>query len=222
MALAAVRPGRHGGRRRSPQEPPASPGAARQRWQRACTGFPGCFPFWGRLRRVVAGCCLEPAPASVCWKNCKWWCSATPRGAASRARPRRTVRPGAETSPDLPAAQEEVGAAADTEHRGTGHQDPAKKTAGGDGRQPRRGHRQRARAAAHRQRAENKDGQAPGPATSPTTSAISFLPTVQQRDRVRHLQASRHRTISWNGVSRDRSGYWTIGLLSPEMDLGQT
>jgi hypothetical protein len=44
---------------------------------------------------------------------------------------------------------------------GTSHQDPAKRAAGGDGRQPRRGHRQRARAAAHRQRAENKDGQAP-------------------------------------------------------------
>src|ERR1017187_1283462 len=51
-----------------------------------------------------------------------------------------------------------------------------------------------------------KSGQAPpGPATSPTTSAISFLPTVQQRGSVRHLQAPRHRTISWNGVYQDES-----------------
>src|ERR1017187_1337044 len=51
-----------------------------------------------------------------------------------------------------------------------------------------------------------KSGQAPpGPATSPTASAISFLPTVQQRGRVGHLQSPRHRTISWNGVYQDES-----------------
>src|ERR1017187_1779401 len=40
-----------------PQEPPATSGTARQRRQRVCTGFPGCFPFWGRLWEGCCRCC---------------------------------------------------------------------------------------------------------------------------------------------------------------------
>ena len=39
-----------------PQEPPATPGTARQRRQRVCTRFPGCFSFWRRLRRGCRCC----------------------------------------------------------------------------------------------------------------------------------------------------------------------
>jgi hypothetical protein len=45
--------------------------------------------------------------------------------------------------------------------------------------------------------------QAPDQQRPRQTSAISFLPTLQQRGSVRHLQSPGHRTISWNGVSRE-------------------
>ena len=79
----------------------------------------------------------------------------------------------------------------------------AARAARGDGRQPRWEHRHRWRPPAAPTHENKSGGQLP--ATSPTASAISFLPTVQQRGRVGHLQSPRHRTISWNGVSRERS-----------------
>src|ERR1019366_9760496 len=45
-ALASV-PGKHGLLEGPPQEPPAIPGAVRQRRQPLCRGFQGCFSFGG-------------------------------------------------------------------------------------------------------------------------------------------------------------------------------
>src|ERR1035437_4340925 len=79
----------------------------------------------------------------------------------------------------------------------------AARAARGDGRQPRREHRHRWRPPAAPTHENKSGGQLP--ATSPTASAISFLPTVQQRGRVGHLQSPSHRTISWKGVYQEES-----------------
>ena len=74
---------------------------------------------------------LGLAPAPVCWRIERERGKRQPgrppqpshsRGSHPAHRP-RTARPGAETSPGLLAAREEVGAAADTEHPGTRHHD---------------------------------------------------------------------------------------------------
>jgi len=109
----------------------------------------------------------------------------------------------AEASLALLAAPEEVGAAADTEHRGSRHHDHRRQ--GCQGRRTATTVGAPAPVAAPAAPThENKSG-GQLPATSPTASAISFLPTVQQRGRVGHLQSPRHRTISWNGVYQEES-----------------
>ena len=35
--------------------------------------------FVGEAAGVCCRCCLEAAPAPVCWRNSKWWCSAAPQ-----------------------------------------------------------------------------------------------------------------------------------------------
>src|SRR5450759_252763 len=54
-----------------------------QRRQRVCTGFPGCFLFWGRLREFVAG---------VAWRRLLLLCAGeveweTAAGSSATARP---------------------------------------------------------------------------------------------------------------------------------------
>src|SRR5450759_4743998 len=45
-----------------------------------CRGFQGVFLFGGGLRRVVASVAGRLLLSPVCWRNSKWWCSATPPG----------------------------------------------------------------------------------------------------------------------------------------------
>jgi hypothetical protein len=84
-----------------------------QRRQRVCRGFQGAFSFWGEAAGACSRCCWAAAPAPVCWPNSKWWCSAAPQPRHGRQPTRvlfrRTARPGAETSPGLLAAPEQVG-----------------------------------------------------------------------------------------------------------------
>ena len=189
--------------------------AARQRRQRVCTGFPGCFSFLGE----AAGACCR------CCRGCSCSCVLENRaGARERAAWRSTTaeRPVAanrRTGPGrrswkalrrLAGHAEDPAATGKSTRQTRESRGPALDTtttaaraARGDGRQPRREHRHRWRpptAPTH----ENKSG-GQLPATSPTASAISFLPTVQQRGRVGHVQSPRHRTISWNGVYQEES-----------------
>jgi hypothetical protein len=142
----------------------------------------------------------------VCWRNSKWWCSAAPQPRhgrqPTRARPKKDGEARRRNFPRPPGS---TGTSRRPRHRA-----PRKPTRGpppprlpgatdgnhgestGTGGGP--------AAPTH----ENKSG-GQLPATSPTASAISFLPTVQQRGRVGHLQSPRHRTISWNGVYQEES-----------------
>ena len=90
--------------------------AARQRRQQDWTGFPGCLS-WGECPTGCCRCRRAAAPGSVCWRIEGQRGKRRPRGPPqprkggqpTGARPRRTAKPGAETSPDLPAAQEQAG-----------------------------------------------------------------------------------------------------------------
>jgi hypothetical protein len=181
-----------------------------QRRQRVCRGFQGAFSFWGEAAGACSRCCWAAAPAPVRWRIelGKQQPGGPPQPGHSRGQPpahgpggRRG--PAQKTSPGLPAAPEEVGAAADTEHRGSRHHDHRRQ--GCQGRRTATTVGAPAPVAAPAAPThENKSG-GQLPATSPTASAISFLPTVQQRGRVGHLQSPRHRTISWNGVYQEES-----------------
>src|ERR1017187_5327265 len=147
--------------------------------------------------------------------NSKGRCSATPhkppvaanrRTGPGRRGPAQKLPPACwqrgKKQENLPLA-----AKAPAEHaRGAGTGTTAATAAGGDGRQPRREHRHRRQPTTPTNTQEG-ERPSPRPATSPTTPAISLLPTVQQRGSVRHLQSPRHHTISWN-VSLDLWGLW--------------
>src|ERR1017187_75183 len=147
--------------------------------------------------------------------NSKGRCSATPhkppvaanrRTGPGRRGPAQKLPPACwqrgKKQENLPLA-----AKAPAEHaRGAGTGTTAATAAGGDGRQPRREHRHR-RQPTTPPNTQEGERPSPRPATSPTTPAISLLPTVQQRGSVRHLQSPRHHTISWN-VSLDLWGLW--------------
>jgi hypothetical protein len=150
-ALASV-PARRGRRDGPSREPPATPGAARQRWQRVCTGFPGCFSSGGSLRRVVAGvvggwllplCVGETASGGALPRHSHATGGSHPHTAEDgEARRRNFPRsPGSAGRRQEPAAE-------NTEHPGTGHQDPAARAARGDGELARREQRHRSAAAA--------------------------------------------------------------------------
>ena len=213
-----------------PREPPATPGAARATAATGLPGFPRCFLFWGGCGRLGAGV-AGAGPAPVCSRleggaRETAGGGAPPRhghatgGSQPAHGPRRTARPGAETSPGLLAAPEQVGdpaAGGESARRncaagGTWRTAPATRTPPPRPRPPRQlgatdgNHGQSTGTGGGlRQRQHTESGQSPGPATSPTTSAISLLPTVQQRGSVRQLQSPRHHTISWNGVYQDES-----------------
>src|ERR1035437_7775103 len=81
-----------------PRPPPATPGAARATPPTGLPGLPGCFSLWGRLRGVVAGVAGRLLLSPVCWRNSKWWCSATPPGGSHQSTDRTAKPRGTATS----------------------------------------------------------------------------------------------------------------------------
>src|ERR1035441_2587689 len=96
---------------------PRLPARHGQRRQPVCRGFQGAFLFGAGCGILLLAVVGRLAAAPVCWRTeleggqqQGWTTTAKPQpGQPTGARPRRTAKPGAETSPDLPAAQEQAG-----------------------------------------------------------------------------------------------------------------
>jgi len=103
--------------------------------------------FVGEAAGVCCRCCLEAAPAPVCWRNSKWWCSAAPQPRhgrqPTRARPKKDGEARRRNFP-RPPGRAGTGRRSRRWRRkrptklrgrryvahGTSHQDPAKRAAG--------------------------------------------------------------------------------------------
>src|ERR1017187_7908847 len=172
-----------------PPEPPATPGAERQWRQRVCTGFPGCFLFWGRLRELVAGvggrlllCVGELRGSTTAGYG---HATGQPPGAPAQedGEDRRRKLPPASRQRRKKWGPPPSTAEADTTTT-------AAMAARGDGRQPRREHRHRwrpAAAPAHRKRAGPRTGNIPDNASY---FASPHCPTTGQRPAHAIAQAS--------------------------------
>ena len=127
----------------------------------------------GEAAGVCCRCCLEAAPAPVCWRNSKWWCSAAPQLKPRGSQPRTAQKDGEARRRNFPRPPGRAGTGRRSRRwrrkrptklrgrryvaHGTSHQDPAKRAAGetdgnhgestGTGFGPRQRQRTRTRAA---------------------------------------------------------------------------
>ena len=97
-----------------------------QRRQRVCTGFPGCFSFWRRLRRVCCRCCLGwrlllwAGELSGSVGNSNWWAPSRRSQATGGRQPRTAQKDGEARRRNFPRLPGSAGRSRRSLAHGTG------------------------------------------------------------------------------------------------------